>query len=42
MVLLGVVLVFISLLGVFVYMGYRSDAARSAMVEQKNNEMPLD
>lgn len=42
MVLLGVVLIFVSLLAVFVYMGYRSDAARSALLERRDNETPLD
>ncbi len=42
MVVLGVVLIFGSLLGVFLYMGYRSDAQRAAMMERKDNEKPMD
>ena len=42
MVLLGVVLIFVSLLAVFAYMGYRSDAQQSTRVERKDHEMPVD
>lgn len=39
MVLLGVILIFVSLLAIFAYMGYRADAQQTALTEQRDSEV---